>query len=230
MRRRPARTRSSGLRSTMAHQQSLLLLSLEHLATAPSYRPKRQGRLIPHQPIVPQCSQRPMRRPRIPRTTPLALRSRPLGRKRAVQRQRSRTLGRKRAVRRHRSRTLGQKRIVRRQPSQTPGQSPTGVSLLSGRRHLHRASVRSPSALLLLLRKRSLHRSNPSTRSLRRERRKRRSNRKKSRSRTRSRRSNGSVPDWDLTWNSRVRRIAGRCQKVPEQGSWRSETRESTLR
>src|SRR5216684_754928 len=71
----------------MANQQLLLLRSLEHLTTAPSYRPKRQGRPIPLQPIVAQFSQRPIRRPRIQRTAllaPTSLRSRPLGQKRIV--------------------------------------------------------------------------------------------------------------------------------------------------
>src|SRR5216683_1392936 len=163
----------------MANQQLLLLRSLEHLTTAPSYRPKRQGRPIPLQPIVAQFSQRPIRRPRIQRTAllaPTSLRSRP----------------------------LGQKRIVRRQPSRPLGRKPTGPSLLSGRKLLRRASVRSPRALLLL-RKRSVRRRNDSARSPGRRSRKRRSKRTNSRRRTRSRRSNGRVSDWDLVlWASWV--------------------------
>ena len=53
----PREPRASGLPRTMANRQSLLLLSLEHLATAQSYRPKRQERLITLQAIVPQFSQ-----------------------------------------------------------------------------------------------------------------------------------------------------------------------------
>src|SRR5271157_5523984 len=130
----------------MAHHQLLLLLSLEHLAIVQSYRPKRRGRLITLQPIVPHLNQRPTRRPRIQRTTPLA--------------PPSRTTSRKRIARPQRSPTLGRKRTVHRQRSPTLGRSLTEMSLLSGRKLLRRASVRSPSALLLLLRKRSLHRSN----------------------------------------------------------------------
>src|ERR1700694_357801 len=116
----------------MASRQSRLLLSQERLGTAPSYRLKRQGRLInlppiappphpppntphrlkrrkrfiPHQPIVPQLSQRPIRRPRIRGTIPLA----PTG-------LRNQTTGRKRTVRRQRNQTIGQRRIVRQQRS-----------------------------------------------------------------------------------------------------------------
>jgi hypothetical protein len=160
----------------MANQQSLRRLSREHLATAPSSRPKQQERLITHQPSVPQFSPRPTRRPRIQRTTLLGPRSR---------------TSRNRKVCRRPSRTIDRKPAGQRRPSQILGLSP--ISLLSGRKLLRRASARSLSALLLLLRKRGLHRSNNSTRSPRRERRKRRSNRTKSPSETRSPRSRGTV-------------------------------------
>src|ERR1019366_9529308 len=147
MRRRPARTRSSGLVRIMVNQQSLLLRSLEHLTIAQSCRPKRQGRLITLRPSMPPFSRRPIRQPRIQRTTPLA----------------------------PRSRTGSRKRPVRRRPSRILGRSPVGMSLLSSHRLLRRASGRSPSTPLLL-QKRGLRRSN-NTRSPRSRSRKSRSRR-----------------------------------------------------
>src|ERR1700674_4480200 len=108
----------------MASRQSRLLLSQERLGTAPSYRLKRQERLIPLQPIVPQLSQRPIRRPRIRGTIPLAptgLRNQTTGRKRTVRRRRNQTIGQRRIVRRRRSQITGRKRTVRQRRSQTIG-------------------------------------------------------------------------------------------------------------
>src|ERR1035441_3379495 len=193
MRRRPARTRSSGLVRIMVNQQSLLLRSLEHLTIAQSCRPKRQGRLITLRPSMPPFSRRPIRQPRIQRTTPLAPRSRSNSRKRTVRRPHNRTSSRKRPVRRPRNRTRSRKRTVRRPRSRILGRSPVGMSLLSGHRLLRRASGRSPSTPLLL-QKRGLRRSNntrsPRRRSRKSRSRKRRSNRRKSQKKTRSRRSN----------------------------------------
>src|SRR5450759_1973218 len=194
----------------MANQQSLLLRSLEHLAIAQSYRPKRQGRLITLRPSMPPFSRRPIRQPRTPRTTPLAPRSRTNSRKRTVRRPHSQTNSRKRTLRRPHSQTLrrkrpvrrphnqtsSRKRTVRRRPSRILGRSPVGMSLLSGHRLLRRASGRSPSTPLLL-QKRGLRRSNntrsPRPRSRKSRSRKRRSNRRKSQKKTRCRRSNDRV-------------------------------------
>ena len=152
----------------MANPQSPLLRSREHLAIAQWYRPKRQERLITLRPSMAPFSRRPIRQPRIQRTTPPAPRSRTSSRKRIVRPPHNRILGRK------------------------PGTSP-----LSGHRLLRRASGRSPSAPLLL-QKRGLRRSNNSARSPQRRSRKsrsrkRRSNRRKSQKKTRSRRSNDRV-------------------------------------
>ena len=121
-------------------------------------------------------------------------RSRAIGRKQIVRQQRSQAIERNRIVRRRRSQTTGPKRTVRRQRSQAIGRKlvvrrPPGMSLLSGRRLLHRASVRSPSAVLLLLRKR-VRRLNHRASNLRRGHRNR-SNSRNSLSGTRSRRSKG---------------------------------------
>ena len=161
----------------MASRQSLLPLSLEHLTTAQSYRPSRQGRLITLQPIVSQLSRVAIRRSRVQRTTSLA----PTGlgritsRNRTVRRQRSRTIGPSRIVRNQ----VRLHRAARPQPSRT-----IGPSLLRGRKLLPRGSRNSA---LHLLRKRGLHKSSHSARSPRCRRRKRRSIRTNSRSGTRSR-------------------------------------------
>lgn len=189
--RPPAPTQSCGLPRTVASRQWRPHRGLEHLAIAPLYRPKRQARLIPLQPIVPQLNPRPTPRPPL---APTGRRSRTLGRKRIVRRQRSRTLGRKQVVRRPSSRALGRKRIVHRPSSRTLGRKRTGMSLGSGRKLLHRASARRPSATLLL-RRRRMQRRSKSVRSPGRRRQKRRSSRTNSQSRTRNRRSKGRVLD-----------------------------------
>src|ERR1700681_2489419 len=128
----------------MANRQSLLLLSLEHLTTAPSYRPKRRERLITLQCIVPQFSQRPIPRRRDQRTmllAPTGLRNQTTSRKRTDRRQRSRIIGRKRTVRRQRSRIIGRKRTVRRQRSRIIGRKRTDrrqASQVIGRKRIVR--------------------------------------------------------------------------------------------
>jgi hypothetical protein len=130
----------------MASQRLPLLLSLEHLATAQSYWQKRQERLIPRRSIVPQFSPQQICQPRIQRALPLAptgLR-RIIGQRRTVRRQASRTIDRSLTVRNR----IRLNQIVHRRRIQTVRLNPTAMNLLTGRKPVHRASVRNPSALL----------------------------------------------------------------------------------
>ncbi len=167
MRRLLARNRSCELPRTMANHQSQLLLNPEHLKTALSYLPDRQGRLIILQPIVPQ---------------PSHTRDRAIPRSRIVRRQRNRitprrTIDRNRIGRLRRSPTIDPSRIGRLQLSQTTAQSLTGVSLLHGSKLLRAIALSSARPR----RKRSLlRRPNASNRS--RKRRRRRSGSRSSKS------------------------------------------------
>lgn len=191
----------------MAHRQSPRLPSLARLVTTLSCRPNRQRRLT----TVPQFNHRPILRPRIQKTAPLARtglrritgRNRILShqrgpvslnrisRSRVIRPQPGRTVSRSPTVRPQPSRAIGRSPIVRRQPNRITSRSLTGMSLLRGPRLLRRTSVRNPNTLLLLP-KRDPHRSSNSARSPLPSR-KRRSSRMNSRSKKRSGRSNGGL-------------------------------------